>query len=168
VSYFDPLFYQGLNWQVWLIVIIKVLVAMVALLVATALMIWFERKVISDMQSRIGPNRAGPWGLLQTLADGTKLIFKEDLLPDRADSFVFKLAPYLAVVPAVLIFSVVPVGGVITIGSHTFELQVSDRDPGGAGHVGHRRVRRDAGRLVLGVQVPAPRLGAGVGSGHLL
>jgi NADH-quinone oxidoreductase subunit H len=126
VSYFDPLFYQGLNWQVWLIVIIKVLVALVALLVATALMIWFERKVISDMQSRIGPNRAGPWGLLQTLADGTKLIFKEDLLPDRADSFVFKLAPYLAVVPAVLIFSVVPVGGVITIGSHTFELQVSD------------------------------------------
>jgi NADH-quinone oxidoreductase subunit H len=126
VSYFDPLFFQGLNWQVWLIVIIKVLVAFVALLVATALMIWFERKVISDMQSRIGPNRAGPWGLLQTLADGTKLIFKEDLLPDRADSFVFKLAPYLAVIPAVLIFSVVPVGGVITIGSHTFELQVAD------------------------------------------
>jgi NADH-quinone oxidoreductase subunit H len=126
MSYFDPLFYQGLNWEVWLIVVIKVLVAFVVLLVATALMIWFERKVISDMQSRIGPNRAGPWGLLQTLADGTKLIFKEDLLPERADSFVFKLAPYLSVIPAVLIFSVVPVGGVITIGSHTFELQVSD------------------------------------------
>ena len=97
-----------------------------ALLVATALMIWFERKVISDMQSRIGPNRAGPWGLLQTLADGTKLVFKEDLLPDRADAFVFKLAPYLSVIPAVLVFTVVPVGGVITIGSHTFELQVAD------------------------------------------
>ena len=122
----DPLLYFGLNWQVWLIVIIKCLVAFIALLVATALMIWFERKVISDMQSRVGPNRAGPWGLLQTLADGTKLIFKEDLLPDRADSFVFKLAPYLSVVPAVLIFTVVPVGGVITIGSHTFELQVAD------------------------------------------
>ncbi len=122
----DPLFYFGLNWEVWLIVIIKCLVAFVALLVATALMIWFERKVISDMQSRVGPNRAGPWGLLQTLADGTKLIFKEDLLPDRADSFVFKLAPYLSVIPAVLVFTVVPVGGVITIGSHTFELQVAD------------------------------------------
>jgi NADH-quinone oxidoreductase subunit H len=122
----DPLFYFGLNWQVWLILIIKCLVAFVALLVATALMIWFERKVISDMQSRVGPNRAGPWGLLQTLADGTKLIFKEDLLPDRADSFVFKLAPYLSVIPAVLIFTVVPIGGVITIGSHTFELQVAD------------------------------------------
>jgi NADH-quinone oxidoreductase subunit H len=122
----DPLFYFGLNWEVWLIVIIKCLVAFVALLVATALMIWFERKVISDMQSRIGPNRAGPWGLLQTLADGTKLVFKEDLLPDRADAFVFKLAPYLSVIPAVLVFTVVPVGGVITIGSHTFELQVAD------------------------------------------
>ncbi|MGA2933423.1 MAG: NADH-quinone oxidoreductase subunit H, partial [Acidimicrobiales bacterium] len=62
----DPLYYLGLNWQVWLITIIKVLVAFVALLVATAMMIWFERKVISDMQSRVGPNRAGPWGLLQT------------------------------------------------------------------------------------------------------
>jgi NADH-quinone oxidoreductase subunit H len=122
----DPLFIRGLNWQVILIVVIKVLVAFVALLVATALMIWFERKVISDMQSRVGPNRAGPWGLLQTLADGTKLIFKEDLLPDRADSFVFKLAPYLSVIPAVLIFAVVPIGGIITIGTHTFELQVSD------------------------------------------
>jgi NADH-quinone oxidoreductase subunit H len=122
----DPLLYFGLNWEVWLIIIIKCLAAFVALLVATALMIWFERKVISDMQSRIGPNRAGPWGLLQTFADGTKLIFKEDLLPDRADAFVFKLAPYLSVIPAVLIFTVVPVGGVITIGSHTFELQVAD------------------------------------------
>ena len=90
------------------------------------LMIWFERKVISDMQSRIGPNRAGPWGLLQTLADGTKLFFKEDLLPERADAFVFKLAPYLSLIPALLIFTVVPVGGVITVAGHTFELQVAD------------------------------------------
>jgi NADH-quinone oxidoreductase subunit H len=122
----DPLYFFGLNWEVIVITLIKCLVAFVALLVATALMIWFERKVISDMQSRVGPNRAGPWGLLQTLADGTKLVFKEDLLPDRADAFVFKLAPYLSVIPAVLIFTVVPVGGVITIGSHTFELQVAD------------------------------------------
>ncbi len=122
----DPLFLHGLNWEVALIVVIKVLVAFVVLLVATAMMIWFERKVISDMQSRVGPNRAGPWGLLQTLADGTKLVFKEDLLPDRADSFVFKLAPYLSVIPAVAIFAVVPVGGTITLGSHTFELQVAD------------------------------------------
>jgi NADH-quinone oxidoreductase subunit H len=122
----DPLFVQGINWQVLVIVFVKVLVAFVALLTATAMMIWFERKVISDMQSRIGPNRAGPWGLLQTLADGTKLVFKEDLLPDHADSFTFKLAPYLSVVPAFVAFAVVPVGGVIRIGSHIIELQVAD------------------------------------------
>ncbi len=122
----DPLFSQGLNWEVWLIVIIKVLIALLVLLTATALMIWFERKVISDMQSRVGPNRAGPWGLLQTLADGTKLIFKEDLIPANSDSFTFKLAPYLSTVPAFIAFAVVPVGGSLHIGSHSFELQVAD------------------------------------------
>jgi NADH-quinone oxidoreductase subunit H len=122
----DPLFAHGLNWEVWLIVLIKCLVALLVLLIGTALMVWFERKVISDMQSRVGPDRAGPWGLLQSFADITKLIFKEDLLPDRADLFVFKLAPYLSVIPAFLVFTVVPVGGTITIGSHTFELQVAD------------------------------------------
>ena len=122
----DPLFSFGLNWEVWVIVIIKCLVAFVALLVATALMIWFERKVISDMQSRIGPNRAGPWGLLQTLADGIKLFFKEDLLPDRADSFVFKLAPYLSVIPAVSSSRWCRSAASITIAGHTFELQVAD------------------------------------------
>jgi len=111
---------------VLLIVVIKVLVAFGALLVSVMLMIWFERKVISDMQSRIGPNRAGPWGLLQTLADGIKLFFKEDLLPERADRFVFKLAPYLSILPAFLAFAIVPVGGVVTGFGHTFELQVAD------------------------------------------
>jgi NADH-quinone oxidoreductase subunit H len=122
----DQLFSNGLNWEVWLILLIRVLVAFMLLLVATAMMIWFERKVISDMQSRIGPNRAGPWGLLQTLADGTKLIFKEDLLPEQADLFTFKLAPYLSTIPAFTAFAVVPVGGVMRIGSHIFELQVAD------------------------------------------
>ena len=122
----DPLFVHGVHWGVLLIVVVKVLAAFVALLVATAMMIWFERKVISDMQSRVGPNRAGPWGLLQTLADGTKLVFKEDLLPEEADTFTFKLAPYLSVIPAFITFAVVPVGGIITLGSHTFELQVAD------------------------------------------
>ena len=122
----DPLFFNGLHWGDLLVLVVRVLVAFVVLLVATALMIWFERKVISDMQSRIGPNRAGPWGLLQTLADGTKLIFKEDLVPEQADSFTFKLAPYLSTIPAFVTFAVVPVGGIIRLGSHTFELQVAD------------------------------------------
>ena len=122
----DPLFAHGVHWVELLIVVIKVLVAFGALLVSVMLMIWFERKVISDMQSRVGPNRAGPFGLLQTLADGIKLFFKEDLLPERADRFVFKLAPYLALLPALLIFTVVPVGGIVTVAGHTFELQVAD------------------------------------------
>ncbi|MGH9083559.1 MAG: NADH-quinone oxidoreductase subunit NuoH [Acidimicrobiales bacterium] len=126
VTHGDPLFSNGVGWFVWVVVVIKVLAAFAVLLVSVLLMIWFERKVISDMQSRIGPNRAGPWGLLQTLADGTKLFFKEDLLPERADRAVFKLAPYLSLVPALLIFTVVPVGGIVTLNGHAFELQVSD------------------------------------------
>ncbi len=115
-----------MGWFVWVVDAIVVLVAFGVLMVSVMLMIWFERKVISDMQSRIGPNRAGPWGMLQTLADGIKLFFKEDLLPDKADSFVFKLAPYLSLIPALLIFCVVPIGGVIHIAGHTVELQVAD------------------------------------------
>jgi NADH-quinone oxidoreductase subunit H len=122
----DPLFANGVGWAVLLIVLIKVVIAFAALMVSVMLMIWFERKVISDMQARIGPNRAGPWGLLQTLADGIKLFFKEDLLPERADRTVFKLAPYLSILPAFLSFAIVPVGGVVTVASHTFELQVAD------------------------------------------
>ncbi len=122
----DPLFSSGVHWAQLVIVLIKVVVAFGVLLVSVMLMIWFERKLISDMQSRIGPNRAGPWGLLQTLADGTKLFFKEDLMPENADRGVFLLAPYLSLIPALLIFTVVPVGGIVTVASHTFELQVAD------------------------------------------
>jgi NADH-quinone oxidoreductase subunit H len=122
----DPLYGSGVHWAELLIAVIKVVVAFGVLLVSVMLMIWFERKVISDMQARIGPNRAGPFGILQTLADGVKLFFKEDLLPERADRFVFKLAPYLSLVPAFVAFSIVPVGGVVTVAHHTFELQVAD------------------------------------------
>ena len=122
----DPLYSNGLDWEVLLIVLIKVLVVFGALMVSVMLMIWFERKVISDMQSRIGPNRAGPFGIAQTLADGIKLFFKEDLLPDQADRFVFKLAPYLTIIPAFLSFAIVPIGGEVTIAGHTFELQLAD------------------------------------------
>jgi NADH-quinone oxidoreductase subunit H len=122
----DPLYVNGVDWVVFLIVLIKVLVVFGALMVSVMLMIWFERKVISDMQSRIGPNRAGPFGIAQTLADGIKLFFKEDLIPDKADRLVFKLAPYLTIIPAFLIFAIVPIGGVVTIAGHTFELQLAD------------------------------------------
>jgi NADH-quinone oxidoreductase subunit H len=122
----DPLFAHGVDLAVFVIVLVKVVVAFAALLVAVMFMIWFERKVIADMQARIGPNRAGPWGLLQTLADGVKLFFKEDVIPAGADRVVFKVAPYLSIVPAFLAFTIVPVGGIVTVAGHTFELQVAD------------------------------------------
>jgi NADH-quinone oxidoreductase subunit H len=122
----DPLYFPGVHWAELLVAVIKVVVAFGVLLVSVMLMIWFERKVISDMQARIGPNRAGPFGILQTLADGVKLFFKEDLVPERADRFVFKLAPYLSLVPAFVSFAIVPVGGIVTVAGHTFELQVAD------------------------------------------
>src|ERR1043165_3531686 len=72
--------------------------------------IWWERKVAGHMQSRIGPNRVGPFGLLQSIADGVKLILKEDLLPKNADAFLFRLAPYLAFAPAFAAFLALPFG----------------------------------------------------------
>ena len=130
----DPLFADGLDLTVVLIVIGKVVIAFVFLLVATMFMVWFERKLIGDMQNRLGPNRAGPFGILQTFADGIKLFFKENLLPDRADPLVFRLAPYLSVVPAFTIFAVVPWAGVfgggedgtVRIFGHDTFLQVAD------------------------------------------
>jgi NADH-quinone oxidoreductase subunit H len=107
----DPLLDGPLLWTPLLIVLLKVLGVFVIGLVATMFMVWYERKVVSGMHNRIGPNKAGPWGILQTLADGTKLFFKEDLLPDRADRAVFRIAPFLAFVPAFLIWSVLPLGG---------------------------------------------------------
>ena len=107
----DPLLEGGLLWTPLILVLVKVLVIFVIGLVGTMFMVWFERKVIAGMQNRIGPNKAGPWGLLQTLADGIKLFFKEDLLPERANRVVFRMAPFLAFVPAFLVWSVIPLGG---------------------------------------------------------
>ena len=107
----DPLTEGSLLWTPLIIVLAKVLIIFVVGLVGTMLMVWFERKVVSGMQNRVGPNKAGPLGILQSLADGIKLFFKEDLLPNRADRIVFRLAPFLAFVPAFLVWSVIPLGG---------------------------------------------------------
>ena len=108
----DPMFdTDNWWWEILAIVAAKVVAIFVIGLVGTMFMVWFERKVVSGMQNRIGPNKAGPFGLLQTLADGTKLFFKEDSLPDRADRLVFRFAPFLAFVPAFLVWSVIPLGG---------------------------------------------------------
>ena len=130
----DPLLSGGIGLAEVLIVVGKTVFTFALLLVAVMLMIWFERKLISDMQNRIGPNKAGPWGLLQTLADGIKLFFKEDLIPDRSDRAVFILAPFLSLVPAFVTFAVVPIGGgfdgdhdgVVRIFGHDTYLQLAD------------------------------------------
>ena len=124
----DPLLADGQYlWGMPLVIIvIKALIAFLICLLSVVLMVWAERKVIADMQDRIGPNRAGPWGLLQTLADGTKLFFKEALFPQRADKFVFRLAPYLSTVPAFLTFAVIPLGGTAKIFGHETILQLAD------------------------------------------
>lgn len=113
----DPLLEGRLLWTPLIIVLVKVVFIFVVGLVSTMFMVWYERKVVSGMQNRIGPNKAGPFGILQTLADGIKSFFKEDLLPTRADRVVFRLAPFLAFVPAFLIWSVIPLGGDFTTNS---------------------------------------------------
>ncbi len=130
----DPYLADGVVFADVLLAIGKAVVAFVVLLVSVMLMVWFERKVVSRLQNRIGPNIAGPFGLFQTLADGIKLFFKEDIIPTRADRFVFQLAPYLALVPAFLTFAIVPIAGdfngdndgrVSMFGRETF-IQVAD------------------------------------------
>jgi NADH-quinone oxidoreductase subunit H len=122
----DPLYGGSLSWSVFAVVVIKVVIAFAILLVSVMLYIWAMRKVIADMQNRIGPNRAGPYGVMQTLADGIKLFFKEQSIPDSADRPVFRLAPYLSILPAFLLFCIVPIGGTVSILGHTTFLQVAD------------------------------------------
>ena len=130
----DPLLSSDIGLSVIAVMLLKVVLAFALLMVSVMLVIWFERKIVADMHNRIGPSLAGPWGILQTLADGRKLFFKEDLLPERADRVVFRLAPYLSLVPAFLSFAIVPIGGDFTNGGdgtvsifgHRTLLQVAD------------------------------------------
>lgn len=130
----DPLLSGDVGLAEILIVLLKVVVAFAALLIGVMLMVWFERKLVADMQNRLGPNRAGPFGVLQTLADGIKLFFKEELSPQNADPFVYRLAPYLSLIPAFLVFAVVPIAGnfsgdndgVVTMFGHETLMQVAD------------------------------------------
>ncbi len=98
-----------------LIAIAKVLLVFTVGLGTVVLLVWGERKVVADLQNRVGPDRAGPWGILQTVADGLKLFFKEQIDPDRADKVVFNLAPFLAAVPALLLVLVIPLARPVEI-----------------------------------------------------
>ena len=101
------------TWIEW---IVKALIMIVVLLTGFAYTTYMERKLLARFQSRYGPNRAGPFGLLQPVADGVKLIFKEDLVPAQADKLIFTLAPIITAVPAWIILAVVPLGTVQLFG----------------------------------------------------
>jgi NADH-quinone oxidoreductase subunit H len=122
----DPLFANGLNLAVWLILILKAVVVFVLVLVSVVFMVMYERKAVAQLGVRYGPNRAGPNGWFQSVADGTKLLFKEAFTPRGADKVVYKIAPYLMLVPALLAFSIVPIGGTVTIAHHTTDLQLAN------------------------------------------
>jgi NADH-quinone oxidoreductase subunit H len=112
----------------WWVVAIKAVLALVILLVLTLFTIWFERRVVAFMQQRQGPNMNGPFGLLQSLADGMKLMFKEDFTPTAADRVVFMLAPFVVAIPAITAFAVIPIAGEVRVPftDRTTPLQVTD------------------------------------------
>jgi NADH-quinone oxidoreductase subunit H len=116
----------GFGNQPFWIYLIKVLGIFVFLVVMTLFTIVFERKVVGRMQNRIGPNRVGPWGILQSLADGVKLAFKEEIIPLLADKPVYFLAPIVSAVPAFLAFSVIPLGPTVNLFGHHTPLQLTD------------------------------------------
>lgn len=95
-----------------------------------AYLTWYERRALARIQTRIGPNRAGPFGLLQPVADGIKLIFNEELVPAQADKFMFILAPIVTVLPAFIIWAVIPWGGIVTIFGREVPLYLADVNVG--------------------------------------
>lgn len=109
-----------LEWSIKSAVIIAVLITGFAYLTL------FERRVLARMQVRIGPNRAGPNGLLQPIADAIKLVFKEELIPAQADKLIFILAPIITVVPALVVLAVVPFGPQITLFGRTITMGLAD------------------------------------------
>jgi NADH-quinone oxidoreductase subunit H len=110
----------------WWLILLKVVIIFVFLVVTTLLMIWAERRVIGRMQARLGPNRVGPFGVGQGLADGIKLALKEDLIPAMVDKPLYILAPVVACAPAFLSFGVIPIGPEVSIFGHHTPLQITD------------------------------------------
>ena len=103
------------DWTLWLEWFIKSLAVALSLLVGFILLTWYERRALARIQTRIGPNRAGPFGLLQPIADAVKLIFKEELTPAKADKILFFWAPVITMVPSIIMAAVIPWGASFTL-----------------------------------------------------
>jgi NADH-quinone oxidoreductase subunit H len=111
----------GLIWE-W---VIKSVVILLGMTLGFAYVTLYERKVLARMQVRFGPNRVGPWGIFQPIADAVKLIFKEELIPTRADKAIFILAPVITVIPALIITGVVPWGEQVSLFGRTISLDLA-------------------------------------------
>jgi NADH-quinone oxidoreductase subunit H len=110
--------------------VIKTIVILFILVTAVAYVTLMERKVMSWIQMRVGPNRVGPWGLLQPLADGLKMIFKEDIVPTQASRWLYILAPALSLIPALMTFIVIPYGSEVNLFGYRVELHVTRMNVG--------------------------------------
>ncbi len=110
--------------------VFRVLVTFLVFLLTTAVLIWGERRLVGFMQSRLGPNRVGPLGIGQTLVDGLKMFFKEDVTPGMVDKVVFTAAPLVAVIVSFMTVAVIPVGGEFTLFGETFPLHAADLNIG--------------------------------------
>ncbi len=110
--------------------IIKVIAVFVGLLTAIAYTTLFERRMVAFIQGRVGPNRVGPVGLFQPIADAIKLLFKEEFLPDKANKVLFSIAPLLSFITAAMAIAVIPVGNSIAIGGYQIDLVISDLNVG--------------------------------------
>lgn len=109
----------------WLITV-KALLVFIFCVVLTLLSVWGERRLVARMQQRPGPNRVGPFGLIQALADGVKLALKEDIIPAAADKIVFVLAPIISATTCFMAFAVIPITGPVTLFGHKTAMQLTD------------------------------------------
>ncbi|MCV7150343.1 NADH-quinone oxidoreductase subunit NuoH [Mycolicibacterium pyrenivorans] len=123
MTYPDPTLFGHDPW--WLM-LAKALGIFVFLLLTVLSAILIERKILGRMQLRLGPNRVGPGGLLQSLADGIKLALKEGLIPAGADKWIYLAAPVISVIPAFMAFAVIPMGGEVSVFGHRTALQLTD------------------------------------------
>lgn len=113
-----------------LIAALKVIFIAGAVLGSVPFMVWLERRLLGLIQHRTGPNRVGPFGLLQTIADGVKLLFKEDVHAYSVNPILHRLAPLIMVVPAIMVISIIPIGPAVRIGQYTIFLSITDLDIG--------------------------------------